>query len=65
VTLTFTVSVSSKQKITCTGVTNSAGTASCTNGDGRLALFPPSTYSVSFAGNYDYLPGSGTGHITA
>ena len=66
VTLTFKVVLPNKQVITCSGVTNSAGTASCSSGDGRLALLPvPYTYSATFAGNYDYLPGSGTGTITA
>jgi hypothetical protein len=52
--------------LTCSGVTNSAGTATCTNADGRLLLVPVGqTYTVTFAGDYDYLPGSGTGVITA
>jgi hypothetical protein len=52
--------------ITCSGVTNSAGTATCTSSDGRLLLIGVGKpYTVTFAGNYDYLPGSATGTITA
>lgn len=65
VTLTFKVATQFGGAITCSGVMNSAGTASCSSGDGRLLLLPiPWTYTVSFAGNFDYLPGSGTGTIS-
>lgn len=63
VTLTFTVTFPNKATLTCTGTTNSAGTASCKSGDGRLLLSPPNSYTVSFPGNYDYLPATGTGKI--
>ena len=65
VTLKFSIKVG-LATLTCSGVTNSAGTATCTNADGRLLLVPVGqTYTVTFAGNFDYLPGSGTGTITA
>jgi hypothetical protein len=65
VTLTFKVPLGTAT-ITCSGVTNSAGTATCTSSDGRLLLIGVGKpYTVTFAGNYDYLPGSATGTITA
>lgn len=65
VTLTFKVPVGTAV-ITCSGVTNSAGTASCTSSDGRLLLVGiGKSYTVTFAGNFDYLPGSAAGTITA
>jgi hypothetical protein len=66
VTMTFKVVTQFGGVVTCSGVTNSVGTASCSSGDGRLLLLPiPWTYSITFAGNFDYLAGSGTGSITA
>jgi MBG domain (YGX type) len=65
VVLKFTVTQGSTT-ITCSGTTDSTGTASCSSSDGRLLLLSvPRTYSITFAGNYDYLAGSGTGTITA
>ena len=65
VSLTFKVS-KGLVSITCSGVTDSTGTASCSSSDGKIILLSPGTpYSITFAGNYDYLPGSGTGLITA
>lgn len=65
VTLTFKLVTQSGYVITCSGVTNSAGTASCSSGSGQILLLPvPWTYGVTFAGNYDYLSASGTGAIS-
>lgn len=65
ITLTFKVNVGTAV-ITCSGVTDSAGTASCTSSDGRLLLLGVGkAYTVTFAGNYDYLPGTASGTITA
>jgi hypothetical protein len=65
ITLTFKIDVGTAT-VTCSGVTDSTGTASCTSSDGRLLLVAVGkSYTVTFPGNFDYLPGSATGTITA
>jgi hypothetical protein len=65
VTLTFKLVTQSHYVITCSGVTDSAGTASCSSASGQILLLPvPWTYTVTFAGNFDYLSASGTGTIS-
>jgi hypothetical protein len=65
VTLTFKVAVGTAT-ITCSGVTDSTGTASCSSSDGRLLLLGVGKpYTVTFAGNFDYLPATADGTITA
>jgi hypothetical protein len=52
--------------VTCSGVTDATGTASCTSADGRLLLLGVGKpYTVNFAGNYDYFPATANGAITA
>jgi hypothetical protein len=66
ITLTWKVPVALGGTVTCSGVTNAAGTASCTSTDGRLLLLGVGKpYTVNFAGNFDYLPASAPGTITA
>jgi hypothetical protein len=65
VTLKFSIPVGTAV-INCSGVTNSAGTASCSSSDGRLLLVGVGkAYTVTFAGNFDYLPATANGTITA
>jgi hypothetical protein len=59
--LAFSVKVNGTT-LTCSAFTDATGTASCKLGDGRL-LFA-SSYTVAFAGNYDYVPASATGKIS-
>ena len=66
ITLTWKVPVAGGATVTCSGVTDSSGTASCTSSDGRLLLLGVGKpYTVNFTGNYDYLPASVSGAITA
>ncbi len=65
VTLKFTY-MAGNVPIGCSAVTNSAGVATCTNADGRLLLAGiGKPYTVSFAGNFDYLPATVNGTISA
>jgi hypothetical protein len=65
VTLTWKVPVVGAT-VTCSGVTDATGTASCTSADGRLLLLGVGKpYTVNFAGNYDYFPATANGAITA
>jgi hypothetical protein len=53
-------------KITCSGVTNASGVATCgSSNGGRMLLTVPKTYTITSPATYDYFAGSGTGTITA
>jgi hypothetical protein len=65
ITLTWKVPVTGAT-VTCSGVTDGSGTASCTSSDGRLLLLGVGKpYTVTFAGNFDYLAATANGTITA
>lgn len=65
ISLKFTVKTQYGHLITCSGVTNAQGRATCSSRDGNLLLLrTPWTYTVTFAGNQYYYPSSATGGIT-
>lgn len=66
VSLAFKLVTQFGNVITCSGTTDTTGTASCSTSSGNiLLLWVPRTYSVNFAGNFDYYAVAATGNITS
>jgi hypothetical protein len=63
VRVTITVQITRTYSVTCSGVTNASGIATCTQGNGNLFIPPMRSYTATTAASANYFAGSGTGTI--